>query len=40
MVSQAGGLALTETVRASGIDRGLSVALEAWRKPTEVHDPG
>jgi hypothetical protein len=39
VVSQAGGLALTETVRASGIDRALSVALEPWRKPLAVHDP-
>ena len=39
VVSQAGGVAVIETVRASGIDRTLSVALEAWRKPTAVHDP-
>jgi hypothetical protein len=28
---------LTETVRAAGLDRALSVALERWRKPTAVH---
>ena len=39
VVSQAGGLALTETVRASGIDRSLSRALVPWRKPLAVHDP-
>ncbi len=39
VVSQAGGLALTETVRASGIDRSLSRALAPWRKPLAVHDP-
>jgi hypothetical protein len=39
VVSQAGGVTLVEAVRVSGIDRGLSVALEAWRKPTAVHDP-
>jgi hypothetical protein len=30
---------LTDTVRAAGLDRALSVALERWRKPTAVHDP-
>jgi hypothetical protein len=39
VVSQAGGVAVVETVRASGIDRTLSGALEGWRKPTAVHDP-
>jgi Transposase DDE domain group 1 len=39
VVSQAGGLLLTDSVRASGLDRGLSEALAAWRKPTAVHDP-
>ncbi|SDB80410.1 Transposase DDE domain group 1 [Raineyella antarctica] len=37
---QAGGLLLVETVRATGLDRALSVELEGWRKPTAVHDPG
>ena len=40
VVSQAGGVALLETVRASGLDRKLSDALSPWRKPTAVHDPG
>ena len=39
VVSQAGGVALVETVRASGIDRALSAALAPWRKPLAVHDP-
>ena len=39
MVSQAGGVMLVETVRSSGIDRAMSVALEPWRKPLAVHDP-
>jgi hypothetical protein len=39
VVSQAGGVTLVETVRASGIDRALSEALTPWRKPTAVHDP-
>ena len=37
---QAGGVVLVETVRTSGIDRLLSVALEPWRKPLAAHDPG
>ena len=40
VVSQAGGLLLTETVRVSGIGAGLSDALEPWRKPFARHDPG
>jgi hypothetical protein len=39
-VGQAGGMLLTETVRASGLDAGLSAALEPWRKPLAIHDPG
>jgi DDE family transposase len=39
VVSQAGGVAVVETVRASGIDRTLSAALMGWRKPAAVHDP-
>lgn len=39
VVSQAGGVALVETIRASGLDRALSVALGPWRKPLAVHDP-
>jgi hypothetical protein len=40
IVSQAGGLLLTQTLRATGLDRGLSAALERWRPPRAVHDPG
>jgi hypothetical protein len=40
VVSQAGGVLLTETARAVGLDRALSIALTPWRPPTAVHDPG
>jgi hypothetical protein len=39
-VGQAGGVLLVETIRTSGIDAGLSAALEPWRKPLAFHDPG
>jgi len=38
-VGQAGGVLLTETIRASGLGQELSAALDRWRKPTAVHDP-
>ncbi|GLY87532.1 IS1380 family transposase [Actinoallomurus iriomotensis] len=40
IVGQAGGVLLTETLRATGLDRALSAGLERWRKPRAVHDPG
>jgi hypothetical protein len=40
VVSQAGAVVLTETIRAVGLDRALSAALAPWRKPFAVHDPG
>jgi hypothetical protein len=40
IVSQAGGLLLTRTVRATGLGRGLSAGLEQWRPGRAVHDPG
>ena len=40
IVSQAGSLLLTQTLRATGLDRGLSAALERWRPARAVHDPG
>jgi hypothetical protein len=40
VVSQAGAVALVETVRAAGLDRALSQALARWRKPLARHDPG
>jgi hypothetical protein len=40
IVCQAGGLLLAETLRVSGLGRGLSAGLERWRKPGAVHDPG
>jgi Transposase DDE domain group 1 len=39
VVSQAGAVLLLDTIRAAGLDRGLSRALEPWRKPTALHDP-
>lgn len=40
VVSEAGGVVLVETVRASGLGAGLSTALGPWRKPFARHDPG
>ncbi|WP_189959892.1 transposase, partial [Streptomyces alanosinicus] len=40
VVSQAGGVLLVETVRKSGLDQVISTALEPWRRPRAVHDPG
>jgi hypothetical protein len=40
IVSQAGGLLLTQTLGATGLDRGVSVALARWRPARAVHDPG
>jgi len=40
LVSQAGGLLLTQTLRVTGLDRGLTTALERWRAPRAAHDPG
>jgi hypothetical protein len=39
VVSQAGGVLLTETVQAVGLDKQLSTALARWRHPNAVHDP-
>jgi hypothetical protein len=39
-VSLSGAQLLVETARVSGLDVGLSVALERWRKPRAIHDPG
>lgn len=40
LVSHAGSVALTETIRAVGLDVGLSAGLARWRRPFAVHDPG
>jgi hypothetical protein len=40
IVSQAGGLLLTQTLRATGLDRSLEEALERWRPARAVHSPG
>ena len=39
-VGPAGARLLTGTVRAVGLDVGLSGALAPWRRPLAVHDPG
>jgi hypothetical protein len=39
VVSQAGGVLLTETVQAVGLDLELSAALARWRQPNARHDP-
>jgi Transposase DDE domain group 1 len=39
-IGQAGGVLLTRTVTATGLDRHLSAGLSRWRKPLAVHDPG
>jgi hypothetical protein len=39
LVSSAGGLLLAQTVRCSGLDKAMSVALARWRAPRAVHDP-
>jgi hypothetical protein len=40
IVSQAGGLLLTQALRVTGLDRGLEAALERWRPARAVHAPG
>jgi Transposase DDE domain group 1 len=40
IVSQGGALLLTQSMKATGLDRGLSAALERWRASRAVHDPG
>jgi hypothetical protein len=39
-VSQAGAVLLWETLRVTGLGRGLTGGLERWRAPRAVHDPG
>jgi hypothetical protein len=40
LVSQAGSVLLWETMRVTGLSRGLSDMLARWRAPRAVHDPG
>jgi hypothetical protein len=40
IVSQAGAVLLTQTLRATGLDAGLSAVLGRWRPGRAVHDPG
>jgi hypothetical protein len=37
IVSQAGGLLLTQALRVTGLDRGLDAVLERWRPARAVH---
>jgi hypothetical protein len=39
-VGQAGGVLLTDTVAAAGLNAALAGALAPWRKPLAIHDPG
>src|SRR5258707_2114063 len=40
IVSQAGGLLLTQALRVTGLDCGLDAALQRWRPARAVHGPG
>jgi hypothetical protein len=40
LVSQAGAVLLWETMRVTGLTRGLSVNLARWRAPRAARDPG
>ncbi len=40
VVSQGGGIVLTEMLKASGLTAGLAEVLEPWRKPLATHNPG
>jgi hypothetical protein len=40
LVSQADAVLLWETLRVTGLGRGLSQGLARWRAPRAVHDPG
>ena len=40
LVSQAGAVLLWETMRVTGLGRGLSEGLARWRAPRASHDPG
>ncbi len=40
IVSQAGGVLLTQALRVTGLDHGLDGALERWRPARAVHSPG
>ena len=40
LVSQVGAVLLWETMRVTGLGRGLAEGLARWREPRAVHDPG
>lgn len=37
--AQTGGLLITDTIRATGLDQALTTALAPWKKPYATHDP-
>jgi hypothetical protein len=39
-VSRAGAVLLWETMRVTGLGRGLPESLARWRAPRAVHEPG
>ena len=39
-MSRAGAVLLWETMRVTGLGRGMSESLARWRAPRAVHDPG
>jgi hypothetical protein len=39
VVSHAGATLLVDTVRKTGLEQALSIALARWRRPTAIHDP-
>ncbi len=39
VLSQAGAMLLTETIRVSGLERALLAALDGWKPVRAVHDP-
>ncbi len=40
LISSSGALLLRGSARVAGLDRALSAALEPWRPPRSIHDPG
>jgi len=40
IISLAGGVLLTKTLQVTGLDKGLSAAMQRWRPGRAVHDPG
>jgi hypothetical protein len=40
IISQAGAVLLSKTLRVTGLDRQLSAGLQRWRAPRAVRNPG